>query len=157
MSDKIAYKYDPDSRIYECVEYIQESPLEPGVWLWPPNITEDEPPSVNEDQTVSWLNGVWQINQKSASQYPELPEVDPRESMIASKFQAKAALLNVGLLDEVEAYFSSDNATPVQKLAWKETTNFYRLSQLVINTGYLLGLTDAQLDDLFISAMEIEI
>lgn len=117
----------------------------------------DGPSPPSDDMTCIFANGTWIYEDPPVEPLSEEPEIDPRENMVVSSFQAKAALLAAGLLDEVESFFSSNDATAVQKLAWKETTNFYRLSQLVISTGYLLGLSDAQLDELFINAGQITI
>lgn len=75
---------------------------------------------------------------------------------IVTRFQARAALLNAGLLDQVNTMMS-DPATPaIAKLAWTDAQEFRRTSQTVQAMGAVLGLTDQQLDDLFIAASVIE-
>lgn len=159
MPDKIVYAFDIDSRILLGATTIQESPLEPGVWLWPPNVTEvvPPPPVVGMDQI--FINGDWMYSQTSElpPQDPELPETDPRHFMVVSRFQALAAMHNAGILDAVEAYFSNGSTSAVEKLAWKNAASFYRLSPLVQSAGAALSLTDEQLDDLFTAAAIITI
>lgn len=64
-----------------------------------------------------------------------------------SRFQALAALLQAGLLDDIEAYMTS--ADVFTQLAWKEASVFSRSSPLVASIGALAGLTTSQMDDLF--------
>lgn len=72
-----------------------------------------------------------------------------------TRFQAKAALLNAGYLDQVEALMSADNTPAMYKLAWVEALNFERGAQTVAAMQAALGLTDAQIDALFIAASKI--
>jgi hypothetical protein len=79
----------------------------------------------------------------------------PYVPQIVSRFQAKAALLNAGLLDQVEAMMA-DPATPtVTRMAWAEVTEFNRQSPTVLSMASALSLTEQQLDDLFIAAAAI--
>jgi hypothetical protein len=68
-------------------------------------------------------------------------------------FQAKAALLQAGLLDAVNTALV--NAPALTKLAWAEATEFRRNSPTVLTLAGVLKLTDKQLDDLFIAASGI--
>ena len=92
---------------------------------------------------------------------PEPPEPTPedilaaeRAGMVVSRFQAKAALLQAGLLDPVEAALAG--ADPVARLAWAEAVEFRRLSPTIATLAASLGLSEAQLDDLFRAAGAIE-
>ena len=92
---------------------------------------------------------------------PPPPEPTPEEilaaeraGMIVSRFQAKAALLQAGLLDAVNAALAE--ADPVAQLAWAEAVEFRRTSPTIVALGAAIGLTDEQLDDLFRAAAEIE-
>lgn len=76
-----------------------------------------------------------------------------RAGMVVSAFQAKAALLNAGLLDDAEAVVTA--AGGVALLAWREAIEFRRLSPTIISLAGQLGLSDAQLDDLFRAARQI--
>jgi len=64
-----------------------------------------------------------------------------------TSFQAKAALLNAGLLESVTAMMAT--APAFAKLAWAESTTFERHSKTLTDMAAVLGLTDAQLDSLF--------
>ena len=77
-----------------------------------------------------------------------------REAMMVSRFQAKAALHQAGLLEQVEAFVSGSDDILV-KLAWQEA-QFHRTSQTVADIGHAIGMTDAQMDDLFAAAGQIQ-
>lgn len=68
---------------------------------------------------------------------------------VVSAFQARAALLQASLLDDVEAYMTSPTTDPFVKLAWDKAQEFRRDSPTVNSLATLLGLTNSQLDDLF--------
>jgi len=70
-----------------------------------------------------------------------------------SRFQAKAALFNAGLLPTVETAMAQ--ASPVARLAWNEALEFQRDSPTVLSMASALNLTARQLDDLFIAAINI--
>lgn len=71
-------------------------------------------------------------------------------------FQAKMALANAGLLDSVETLMA-DQATPLRtRLAWKEAAGFERYSDMILSMAAVLGLSDAQLDALFVAAAQIK-
>lgn len=70
-------------------------------------------------------------------------------------FQAKAALLRAGLLDDVEALMASPDTPRMVILAWYEALYFERQSPTVQSLGSALGLDDAALDDLFVAASGI--
>lgn len=85
---------------------------------------------------------------------PEQALAQERESMIVSRFQARAALLGAGLLATADA--AIQGADEVAKLAWSDAQEFRRNSPLVAAIAAQLGLTDTQLDDLFRQAATIE-
>ena len=77
---------------------------------------------------------------------PPQPTPVPHE---VSRFQARAALLQAGLLDDIEAYMADPATDPFVRLAWQDAQVFKRNSPTVLSLQPLLGLTDGQLDDLF--------
>lgn len=78
-----------------------------------------------------------------------------RLGMVVTPFQAKAALLQAGLLDDVEALISNPATDRLIVLAWQNVTEFRRLSPMVLGIAAELGLTDDMLDELFTSAAQI--
>ena len=76
-----------------------------------------------------------------------------RESLKVTRYQAKAALLGAGLLNDVEVAIAvSDD--PLLIMAWAEAS-FDRLSPFAGQMMELTGMTGEQLDDLFEVAMSI--
>ena len=71
-------------------------------------------------------------------------------------FQGCAALMQAGLLDEVEAYFADPSTDPFEKLAWKSITVMNRYSEMTMKVGSMFGLTSDQIDDLFCFAATIK-
>lgn len=84
---------------------------------------------------------------------PVIPKVVPEK---VSRFQARAALYQANLLDDIEAYMALETTDFFTKLAWTEATEFNRTSPMVASIGTLLGLTESQLDDLFVFAATIK-
>lgn len=71
-----------------------------------------------------------------------------------TQFQARAALYLAGLLDEVEALMSAAETPALAKLAWQHAVEFRRDSPTVQTMASELGLTDQQIDQLFITASQ---
>lgn len=78
-----------------------------------------------------------------------------RDGMVASRFQAMAALLQAGLLDQAKA--AVGKSSPIAQLAWSEATEFRRNGPMMIEIANGLGLSDDQIDDLFLAAMAIQV
>lgn len=70
-----------------------------------------------------------------------------------SRFQARAALLAAGLLSDVEAAVAA--ADPFAQLAWAEAQEWRRDSPTLLALAHGIGLTDADIDDLFVQAAAI--
>lgn len=73
-----------------------------------------------------------------------------------TRFQARAALHIAGHLSAVEALMANE-ATPVlARLAWQDALEFKRQSPTVQAMAAALGLDDSAVDQLFITAAQIE-
>lgn len=84
------------------------------------------------------------------------PVVTTAVPAVVSRFQARAALHIAGLLDTVEAIMASPTTPVLAKLAWADAQEFKRTSPSLLGIAGAIGLTDAQLDDLFTTAAGIE-
>lgn len=77
-----------------------------------------------------------------------------------TRAQGKAALIRAGLWQGVVDYVASIS-DPVEKavaeVALNDTTNWQRSSLFLNAAAHALGLTDEQLDDLFLQASKIEL
>lgn len=80
-----------------------------------------------------------------------------RATMVASAMQVRLALLAAGRLDEVETIVAG--ATTQAQIAWDKATEFRRLSPTIAALAPLADppFSDADLDTLFLAAMEIEV
>lgn len=88
---------------------------------------------------------------------PDLPDplIAERAAMVASRFQTRAALYVAGLLPMVED--SIARADPLTQMAWAEAVIFKRASPTIAKLAEGLGLDEATIDELFRSAMAIEV
>lgn len=87
-------------------------------------------------------------------EWPVAPEVTEGYWTV-TPYQAKAALLAAGLLNDVLALVNDPATDPVVVLAWNNAQSFERLSSMVAGIATALGLTNEQLDDLFETAAAI--
>lgn len=69
-----------------------------------------------------------------------------------SIYQGKAAMLQLNLLDDVDAYMIRPSTPALTKLAWREATRFERSSAMIAQAKADLGWSDEQVDQLFILA-----
>ena len=74
-------------------------------------------------------------------------EKEHHENMVVTRFQAKVALHDANLLDQVESYIAQTDNVRL-KFAWQEAS-FKRNSVLIATVTGELGLSDDQVDDLF--------
>jgi hypothetical protein len=81
------------------------------------------------------------------------PEPVPNE---VTMFQARAVLLASGLFDAVDEALRALGAKSVEFQAWEYANHFTRHGPLVNAMAHSLGLTDAQVDDMFRAAARIE-
>ena len=86
---------------------------------------------------------------------PVQAERNRLDAIHVSRFQAKAALDDAGLLDQVEAYMAGEDVPRRVKLAWQEAS-FRRGSNMVNQIGSELGLSQEDMDNLFLAAQEID-
>jgi len=85
-----------------------------------------------------------------------LPLVTPHVPQCVSRFQARAALHLAGLLDDIEALMAAPETPALAKLAWADAQEFKRNSPTVQAMAAAIGLTEAQLDELFTTAAGID-
>ena len=101
---------------------------------------------VADGEGVLWQT--WTLVARPAPGPAPVPEV-------VSRFQARAALSQMGLLDDAEALVLSQGA--LAAMAWQDISEFRRDSPLVNEIAPQLGLDDADVDDLFRLAATIRV
>jgi len=72
------------------------------------------------------------------------------------RYQARVALHNAGYLEQVEALMINPDTPMIAREAWVGASSFRRDSVTVKSMGNELGLSESQIDDLFIAASKIE-
>jgi len=72
-----------------------------------------------------------------------------------TRFQARAALYQAGLLEAVERKLAEPATAKLAQLAYEDAEQFHRDSPTVLGMALSLGLDDAALDALFIAAAKI--
>ena len=79
----------------------------------------------------------------------------PTNILTISPVQAKIALHRAGLLTAVESMIAA--ADIETQLAWSEATSFNRNSPILTSMAAALGLSETQLDNLFTTALTIQV
>ena len=96
------------------------------------------------------------LHEATPEEVPAQSKEEWRATTEVSRFQARVALYNFGLLDAVNKMMS-DPATPfIAKEAWESAGVFKRNSPTVVAMGAGLKLTEDQIDELFKAALEIQ-
>lgn len=95
----------------------------------------------------------WVQAGNSPEEFAEEPLAPVPESV--SRFQARAALYTAGYFDTINSMMNQESTPMLSRMAWQDAQEFRRDSALVANMGAALGLTSAQIDDLFRLAANI--
>ena len=124
-------------------------------------VTETPQPSYDPiTENLNWVvpileDGVWvqqwSVTPATSEEIAQRLE-QKRQSMNVTPFQAKAALLDAGLLDDIEVLMADPSTARTVVLAWNNAIQFERLSPMVAGIATALGWTDEQLDSLFEAA-----
>lgn len=98
--------------------------------------------------------GVVQVLDMTPEEIAALPPPYTPVPQVVSRFQAKAALAQAGLLAQADAVVAA-SGNAVLQLAWTEANQFQRNSPGIAALAPALGLDSAGLDDLFRAAAGI--
>lgn len=106
----------------------------------------NQPADINGWIGRAWIDAGRPIPEPYVAPPPPIPQtVTPR--------QARLALLDAGLLDQVQA--AIDAAGGSTQITWEYATEINRSDALVVQIGASLNLTDAQIDALFTQAASL--
>jgi hypothetical protein len=111
---KDAYSFHPNTGVFLGVDFAQESPLEPGVFLLPAGATFVEPPQVSEGQHAVWNGNSWEVQDIPAPEpEPEIPEPEPELTWDTIRTERNFHLSQSDWTQLADAPLS-----PEQKQAW---------------------------------------
>ena len=115
-------------------------------WSPPSGCTAIDISTVVPQPGIGWtyINNVWTL--------PAAPPTIVPSSV--TRFQAMAELSNMGLLAQVTALIP--NQSTLVQLAWANAQSFDRDSPTIAALAESLGLTSAQIDQMFIAAATIK-
>jgi len=145
------YNYDPATLEYAGASEADESPLEPGEYLIPAHATTIVPPELIPGHILKWIGDGW------AS--VELPRTPSASMPALSARQIRLGLVNSGFtLAEVSAVIDMmpdglEKETAL--IEWEYATTFNRVHPLINTVGAALGLTDEQIDAMWVAALSL--
>ncbi|MFY3433895.1 hypothetical protein ACOTI9_14710 [Achromobacter mucicolens] len=114
---------------------------------------------ISEERYIELLSGQESGKLITADENGQPVLVDPPSASTApriiSRFQALAALMQAGLLHDVESWAADPNTHPLHRLAFETAAEFSRTSPALNAGAEALGWTSEQLDDVFRAGAEI--
>ena len=114
-------------------------------------VVDDWTQKVEQDSVATLENGVYTIKYKVVDK-TEAEKVEYRKSQVPKSItplQSKLQLLEVGLLDDVDVMIATDRKV---QLYWEYASVIERDNDVLLLMAGQLGLTEDQLDELFINA-----
>lgn len=113
---------------------------------------------VDEPQRLAWV--IYRANE-ARDGLELMPSAEPAPAPVpqsVTRRQARQALLLAGLLDDVPAAITAipdETQRRMAQIEWEDSLEFVRTRPLVIQIGAALGLDDAALDQMFITAASL--
>lgn len=96
------------------------------------------------------------LHEATHEEVPTQSKEEWRATTEVSRFQARVALYNFGLLEAVNKMMADPTTPFIAKESWESAGVFKRNSPTVVAMGAGLKLTEDQIDDLFKAALEIQ-
>lgn len=143
----VLYKWGADGIYSESVEVDEKSPV-------PARSTPAPPPGLTGEQVAQWGGSGWTVLESRP--VPPEPVIAVPESVTMR--QARIALSRTGLIPAVEQALEVMQGQEGEeaRIEWEYSQEVYRNKPFVIQLGATLGLSEEQVDELFISASGIE-
>lgn len=119
---------------------------------WPDQNGDIEVPDIPEGMVSPWWSGLAWEEREPTDVERAIAAANKRAQrvMVVSMRQAELALLDAGLLDDVELLVM--NLPRAAQIEWKRAQSVERDHPLIAYVQQAKGLTDEQIDDLFTDA-----
>lgn len=145
------YLYNETTKVFQMEYEAQESPNEKGSYITPTNSTSIEPP---KGGIYKFINGNWvkeEVLQESITTAPSPPNSITQRQM-------RLTLLSIGIYDQVEAAIDAMPGIEgkAAKITWTWAQDIKRDNPLLLSLASSFGLSEEDIDNLFIAASSIE-
>ena len=117
-------------------------------------VVDDWTQKVEQDNVATLENGMYTIKYRIIDK-TEAEKAEYRKSQVPKSItplQSKLQLLEVGLLDDVDVMIATDRKV---QLYWEYASVIERDNEVLLLMAGQLGLTEEQLDELFINASKL--
>jgi hypothetical protein len=115
---KNAYSFHPETGVFISIDFAQESPLEPGVFLLPAGATFVEPPQAPEGKQAVWKGGSWEVQDIPKPEPQPEPEPAPDPEPEPLTWDSIRAERNFLLSQSDWTQLADAPLSPEQKQAW---------------------------------------
>jgi hypothetical protein len=132
----LVYRIRPDG-VFDGEVEVPDGPIIPA------GHTRTAPPAIPPGSHAV-MRGGWEI--VTGETPPYLPAPPPVPAFV-TPLQMRRALLQQGLLDDVEEFVQS--ADLEARMAWEYAVEIRRTDALIVHAASALGKTEAEIDDLF--------
>ena len=153
----LIYHYHPVTGVFLGQSLADESPLEPGVFLVPAYATATPPPETGNGEYACWENDAWSVKIEETIDPDPEPEEELSVPVSITPRQGMIMLSRAGLLAPVNAAIDAIGGQSGEeaRIDFERATEWRRDWPLLNAIAGGIGLTSAQVDDLFIAASQI--